>query len=144
MGMFWFFFPPHVYTRPTSGPVVGVHWVLRCSVTLPYTPLHKFFFTKPKDDLEKHSLFWEDVSCIHSKNELKQPEAAECSGALQKYDSRDGVVPWSLLPVLCVSVEMWGFTSMTVKQFCSHSLINGNKQCSSIELLLKYQQCWIM
>lgn len=72
-----FFF--HIFTRPNSSPV-GVLYC-RCSFTLPYTPPHMLSFMKYlNQNIEKHVHFFfffrEVVSCIHSDNEGKKPEAA--------------------------------------------------------------------
>lgn len=80
MGMFGYF---HINTKtnlqPSKGCPLGV---FRCSLTLPYTPPHMLSFLKPlNQNVTLRSIpFFEDVSCIHSKNEQKKHEAAACCG----------------------------------------------------------------
>lgn len=151
----------HIYTRPTSQPdrrsPLGVFGF---SLGLPYTPPNRLSFLKSlNQNLTLRSIpvflffFWEDVSCIHSKNETwSRCCCVLCLGFTnmasemwhQRRSCLEAYCLYSVLALRCKDSLSW-----LLSNFVLIRLRIGNIQRSVLPSSYSsnpgcYQQCYIM
>lgn len=155
MGYVQFFSHIHkTNLQPSKGCPLGV---FRCSLTLPYTPPHMLSFLKSLNQnvtLRSIPFFWRRRCQLYSFQKWTEETWSCCMlWWIHKHGLRHMTAETALcLEAYCLysALAFWDArTSMTVKQFCSHSLIHGNIQRSVLPLSYSsnpgyYQQCCIM